>query len=35
MVLANGDRVTWSYDSLYRLTREQRSGANAYDMTYT
>ena len=35
MVLSNGDRVTWSYDSLYRLTREQRSGANAYDITYT
>jgi RHS repeat-associated protein len=35
MVLANGDRVTWTYDSLNRLTREQRDGANAYDTTYT
>jgi len=23
---ANGDRVTWSYDPIYQLTREQRSG---------
>jgi len=35
MVLSNGDRVTWTYDSLDRLTREQRDGANAYDITYT
>ena len=35
MVLSNGDRVTWTYDSLNRLTREQRDGANAYDITYT
>lgn len=32
---ANGDLVTWSYDNTYQLTREQRSGANAYDTTYT
>jgi len=32
---ANGDRVTWSYDEAYQLTREQRSGANSYDITYT
>ena len=32
---ANGDRVTWSYDEAYQLTREQRSGANAYDVTYS
>jgi len=32
---ANGDVVTWSYDNTFRLTREQRSGANAYDITYT
>ena len=32
---ANGDRVTWSYDALYQLTRERRSGANAYDITYS
>ena len=35
MVLSNGDRVTWTYDSLNRLTREQRDGSNAYDITYT
>jgi hypothetical protein len=27
--------VTWSYDNNYQLTRERRSGANAYDITYT
>jgi RHS repeat-associated protein len=32
---ANGDRVTWSYDGIYQLVREQRSGASAYDITYT
>ena len=31
----NSDRVTWSYDSAWRLTREQRSGDNAYDITYS
>ena len=31
----SGDRVTWSYDTTYQLTREQRSGANGYDITYT
>jgi len=31
----NGDRVTWSYDDTYQLTRERRSGANAYDVTYS
>ena len=30
----SGDRVTWSYDNAWRLTREQRSGDNAYDITY-
>ena len=35
VVEGSGDRVTWSYDSAYRLTREQRSGTNAYDLTYT
>jgi len=35
VVEANGDRVTWSYDEAYQLTREQRSGSNAYDITYT
>jgi RHS repeat-associated protein len=32
---ADGVRVTWSYDKTYQLTREQRSGANAYDTTYS
>jgi len=32
---ANGDLATWSYDETYQLTRERRSGANAYDTTYT
>jgi len=31
----NGDRVTWSYDNAWRLTREARSGDNAYDITYS
>ena len=35
MVDAGGDRTTWTYDALSRLTRERRSGANAYDLTYT
>jgi RHS repeat-associated protein len=26
--------VTWTYDDALRLTREQRSGTNAYDVTY-
>ena len=32
---ASGDLVTYSYDDAYQLTREQRSGANAYDITFT
>ena len=32
---ANGDLATWSYDETYQLTRERRSGATAYDTTYT
>jgi len=32
---ASGDLVTWSCDNTYQLTREQRSGANAYDVTFT
>jgi YD repeat-containing protein len=35
LVDAGGDRTTWTYDTLSRLTRERRSGANAYDLTYT
>jgi len=32
---ANADRVTWSYDDGGQLTRERRSGANAYEITYS
>ena len=35
VVETNGDRVTWTYDDTYQLTREQRSGANAYDTKFT
>ncbi len=35
VALTGGDLLTFSYDTNYRLTREQRSGANAYDVTYT
>ena len=35
MVELSGDRVTWSYGNAYQLTREQRSGTDAYDITYT
>ena len=35
MAEANGDVLTWTYDALNRLTREQRSGTNAYDLTDT
>jgi len=28
VVEANGDRVTWTYDSTYQLTRERRWGTN-------
>ncbi|MBM3501806.1 MAG: RHS repeat protein, partial [Armatimonadetes bacterium] len=31
----SGDRVTYSYDALNQLAREQRSGDSAYDITYT
>jgi RHS repeat-associated protein len=34
-VEADGNRVTWSYDPTYQLTRERRSGANSYDVTYS
>jgi YD repeat-containing protein len=32
---ANGDLVTWSYDEIYQLTREQRSGTNFYDASHS
>jgi YD repeat-containing protein len=35
MAEANGDVLTWTYDALNRLAREQRSGGNAFDMTYS
>ena len=31
----NGDQVTWTYDKTYQLTNESRSGAHAYNTTYT
>src|SRR5262249_15278242 len=34
VVEADGTRVTWTYDNTYQLKREQRSGANSYDVTY-
>ena len=35
VVEADGTRVTWTYDKTYQLTRERRSGASSYDVTYT
>src|SRR5262245_20295885 len=35
VVEEGGIRVTWTYDNLNQLRRERRSGANAYDITYT
>ncbi len=35
VVESNNDRVTWSHDNTYQLTREQRSGGNSYDVTNT
>jgi RHS repeat-associated protein len=35
VVEANEDVVSWSYDPTYQLTREWRSGANSYNVTYT
>ncbi len=34
VVEADGSVVSWSYDPTYQLTNEQRSGANAYNITY-
>jgi RHS repeat-associated protein len=34
VIEANGDTVTWTYDPTYQLTRELRSGANAYANTF-
>jgi RHS repeat-associated protein len=31
---ADGTRVTWTYDTTYQLTHEQRDGTNAYNVTY-
>jgi RHS repeat-associated protein len=33
--LADGNLITFTHDDNYRLTREQRSGTGAYDITYT
>src|SRR5205085_264286 len=35
VVEASGDLVIWSYDNLYQLTNERRSGTHAYNITYT
>jgi RHS repeat-associated protein len=34
VVEANGDTVTWSYDNVYQLTNEKRSGTNGYNVTH-
>jgi len=34
VVEAGGDRVTWIYDDTYQLTREERTGTSAYDVTH-
>lgn len=34
VIEAGGPVVTYSYDATYQLTRERRSGANAYDLTH-
>lgn len=31
----DGTRVTFAYDDTYQLTREERNGANSYDVTHT
>ena len=35
VVEANGDVVTFGYDPTYQLTNETRSGANAYNISYS
>jgi RHS repeat-associated protein len=35
VVESTGNRVTWSYDKIYQLRNEQRSGSNSYNITYT
>jgi len=35
VVEADGSMVSWSYDPTYQLTNEQRSGSNAYNITYS
>ena len=35
VVEAAGDRVTWSYDNLYQLLNEQRSGVHAHHIAYS
>jgi RHS repeat-associated protein len=35
VIEVSGDRVSWSYDSIYQLTREWRGGVNSYAVTYT
>lgn len=31
----NGDTMSYTYDALYRLTEEERTGSNSYTKTYT
>ena len=31
----DGDRVTWSYDRVYQLTKDDRSGPNSYQRQFT
>ena len=35
VVESTGNRVTWTYDNIYQLKNEQRSGSNSYNITYT
>ena len=35
VVESNGDRVTWIHDNTYQLSNEKRSGASAYNTTFT
>jgi RHS repeat-associated protein len=35
VVESTGNRVTWTYDNIYQLKNEQRSGSSSYNITYT
>ena len=34
VVEVDGSVVTWSYDPIYQLSNERRSGPNSYNITY-